>query len=203
MVATKGIWEKLVGNDIWKKYIWKILFKMLVSSPLVGNSPGQKIFFRVEQIRRRESWESGFSNCYQGKLFYSLPGVTSPGWAGLSPWSSCHNLCLGKNLFLRELLKTWAGLTSQSRVVRVDPSWEARATTGGKYTPPSEASEKKLNVFMWFFRFLTPTSCVSTVLSWKLRMKTVQTTLQATITWIIRFQTTSSTNSIITMMQEK
>ena len=33
-------------------------------------------------------------------LFWKLPlpGVTSPGWAGLSPWSSCHNLCLGKNV---------------------------------------------------------------------------------------------------------
>ena len=88
----------MIFEKIFEKIFLKNSLQTLVSSPLVGNSPGQKIFFRVEQIRRRESWESGFSNCYRGKLFYSLPGVTSPGWAGLSPWSSCHNLCLGKNV---------------------------------------------------------------------------------------------------------
>ena len=105
--------------------------------------------------------------------FESLPGVTSPGWAGLSPCSSRHSLCLAinsnwvKNLpkicwktwagwtfqldsltYPKNHLVTWAGWTLQSRVVQASPSWAARATTGGICTPPSEASELWISVFL-------------------------------------------------------
>ena len=188
----------IVEKIFEKKYFWNILFKRWFPHLLLAIPPARKSSSESSRSGGEKVDKVDFQIVIGGNFFtpYQVSQVQDelachPDPAAItSAWEKIFLVVTG-------ILKTWAGLTLQSRVVRVDPSWEARATTGGKYTPPSEASEKKLNVFMRFFRFLTPTSCVSTVLSWKLRMKTVQTTLHATITWIIRFQTTSSTNSTI------